>query len=147
MLASISSRRQGCRLRREGRGGCGVGALVCPSAYIRIMSKSALDSHDDYAAQLRARVVDSGVIERELRVGALNRGAGGPPIAEPYDSLARQVRDASSRVTDAQVVAVERAAVSEKGAFEILLASAIGAGLRRWDAAGSAIRETGDAHS
>ena len=66
---------------------------------------------------------------------------------DPFSDLILQVRDNSSRVTDAQVEAVRVAAGSEKKAFELVLASAIGAGLERWEAAGMSIREAGDASS
>jgi hypothetical protein len=109
------------------------------------MSRDDLGSHEEHADQLRSRVASTGLTEQVLRLGALARGAGGPAIPEPYDALARQVGEDSSRVTNAQVLTVRDSAGSEKAAFEIVLTAAIGAGLRRWDAAENAIKEAGDA--
>lgn len=102
-------------------------------------------SHQDLAAVLQARVVGTGALPRELRVLALEGDSEKAP--PPYRELIRQVRDESSRVTDAQVDAVRVDAGSEKEAFEVVLTSAIGAGLERWQAAAHAIREAGDASS
>lgn len=117
------------------------------------MSSDDLGSHQLHADRLRGRVADSGLTDRDLRLGALARGdgagsgSGSGSIPEPYDSLARQIGEDSSRVTDAQVEAVRAATGSEKAAFEIILTAAIGAGLRRWDAAARAIEEARDAAS
>lgn len=100
-------------------------------------------SHQDLAAALGARVVDTGVLPRELRLLALHGDSA--EASAPYSDLIRQVRDDSSRVTDAQVEAVRLTAGSEKEAFELVLASAIGAGLERWQAAANAIRGASDA--
>ena len=100
-------------------------------------------SHQDYAAALRARAVETGTAEPELRLLALD----GKVAPAPYSELIRQIRHDSSRVTDSQVDAVRVAAGSEKAAFELVLASAIGAGLERWEAAVDAIREAADASS
>jgi hypothetical protein len=102
-------------------------------------------SHQDLAAALRARVLESGRLRRELRVLALDGDGANAPV--PYSALIVQVRDESFRVTDGQVDAVRRAVGSEKEAFELVLASAIGAGLERWEVAVNAIREAGDATS
>ena len=109
------------------------------------MTSDDLGSHQLHADWLRGRVTDSGLTDRDLRLGALARGAGERGIPEPYDSFARQVGEDSSRVTDAQVKAVRAATGSEKAAFELILTAAIGAGLRRWDAAERAIEGAGDA--
>jgi len=100
-------------------------------------------SHQDYAAALRAHVVETGTAATELRLLALD----GKVAPAPYSELIQQIRHDSSRVTDAQVAAVRDAAGSEKDAFELVLAAAIGAGLERWEAAVNAIREADDASS
>jgi len=64
-------------------------------------------------------------------------------VSEPYDALAHQIAQDSFGVTDAQVAAVLQTTGSERNAFEVVLTAAIGAGLRRWDAAEKAIREAG----
>lgn len=102
--------------------------------------------HRERAEALRAAVAgDGGVTEASLRTAVSARAAGGPPIDEPFDSLARQIGDASYRVTDAQVGAVRQATGSDKAAFEIVLSACAGAGLARWDAAVRVIEEATDA--
>lgn len=103
-------------------------------------------SHREHAHALRRQLATAAAeTDALLRTGAAARAAGGPAMAEPYDALARQVGEAAYRVTDAQVAAVRTAAGSEKAAFEIVMAAAIGAGLLRWDAAIGALEEAGDA--
>lgn len=111
------------------------------------MSREVPGSHAQLAGDLRSRVERSGTLERNLRLSILARGAGGPAVPEPYDSLAHQIAEDSFRVTDAQVAAVLHATGSEGNTFEVVLTAAIGAGLRRWDAAENAIREVGGAAS
>ncbi|MBT8163775.1 MULTISPECIES: hypothetical protein [Arthrobacter] len=109
------------------------------------MSTDAPGSHVQLAAALRSRVADTGTLEPGLRRAILARAGGGNAAPEPYDALAKQVGEDSFRVTDAQVDAVLEETGSEKDTFEVILTAAIGAGLRRWDAAGKAIREAEDA--
>lgn len=73
------------------------------------------------------------------------RAAGGPAIEAPYDALAKQIGDAAYRVTDAQVASVLAAVGSEKAAFEIIAAAAVGAGLQRWDIGAKVLGEAIDA--
>ncbi|MEU4519012.1 hypothetical protein AB0F52_09880 [Amycolatopsis sp. NPDC024027] len=110
------------------------------------MSTGTPDSHRDRAEALRAAVGgDTGVTEAVLRTAVAARAAGGPPVAEPYDDLARQIGEASYRVTDAEVDAVRQAAGSDKAAFEVVMSACIGAGLARWDTAVRVIEEATDA--
>jgi hypothetical protein len=81
----------------------------------------------------------------QLRQGAAQRAAGGAAIDAPYDALAKQIGEAAYRVTDAQVAVVLTAAGSEKAAFEIVAAAAVGAGLQRWELGIKALREAIDA--
>ena len=95
---------------------------------------------------LGQKIAASGITDRPLRASAMARAAGEPlALDEPYDSLARQVGEASYRVTDGQVAAVRHVAGSDKAAFEIVLAASVGAGLTRWDAAFRAIEGLDDA--
>ena len=88
--------------------------------------------HQDFADALRAAVsADTGVTDTSLRTAI----AAGSPVDEPYDALARQIRDASHRVTDAEVAAVRDVAGSDKAAFEVVITAAIGAALLRFDRA------------
>jgi hypothetical protein len=60
------------------------------------------------------------------------RAAGGPPLEEPYDDLVRQIGQAAYKVTEEQVASVAERVGSERAAFELVVASALGAGLHRW---------------
>ncbi|NNC14074.1 hypothetical protein HII28_19625 [Planctomonas sp. JC2975] len=111
------------------------------------MSAESTGSHAQFATALRARVQETGTLDHSLRKGILDRGAGGPAVAEPYDSLAREIAEDSYRVTDEQVSTVLGELGSEGNAFEVILTAAIGAGLRRWDAAAATIGEADDAAS
>jgi len=102
--------------------------------------------HDALAKALRDRVLDRpGESDRALRQAAAQRSASGPAMAEPYDVLVREIGEASYRVTDAQVASVLQAAGSEKAAFEIIAAAAVGAGLLRWQQAVKALNEAKNA--
>ncbi|MCZ9884541.1 hypothetical protein [Arthrobacter sp. B2a2-09] len=109
------------------------------------MSRDALGSHSQLSGDLRSRVAETGTLEREFRRAILARGAGGPAVPEPYDALVKEVDEESFRVTDAQVQAVLQETGSERETFEVILTAAIGAGLRRWDAAEKVISEAAGA--
>ncbi|MBE8519216.1 hypothetical protein ILP97_17120 [Amycolatopsis sp. H6(2020)] len=110
------------------------------------MSTGTDDSHRHRAETLRAAMAGyTAITEAALRTGVAARAAGGPPVAEPYDDLARQIGDAFYRVTDAEVDAVRAATGSDKAAFEIVMSACVGAGLARWDAAARVIAEATDA--
>jgi hypothetical protein len=96
--------------------------------------------HRTLAEALRQKLVSAAAqTDATLRQAAMTRVAGGAPLPEPYDALVRQIGEASTRVTDAQVAAVKQAAGSDKAAFEVVMAAAIGAGLLRWDKAMEAL--------
>ncbi|MGN8027731.1 hypothetical protein [Microbacterium sp. 22242] len=100
--------------------------------------------HRSLAEALRQRLMSGGdpeVVRAAARIGAGDRTSS----PEPYAELARTIDEASYRVTDEQVAAVRRAAGSDRGAFEVVMAAGVGAGLRRWDAALRAIEESGHA--
>lgn len=106
----------------------------------------AVERHQRQADALQAAATgSSGVTPAALREAVLTRASGGVPVEAPHDALALQVRDAAYRVTDAQVAEVRAAAGTDKGAFEVIMAASIGAGLARWDAAARSIREASDA--
>jgi len=110
------------------------------------MSTATEESHRHRAETLRTAMAgNTAITEAVLRTGVAARAAGGPPVAEPYDDLARQIGEASYRVTDAEVAAVREAAGSDKAAFEIVMSACVGAGLARWDAAARVIVEATDA--
>jgi hypothetical protein len=66
-------------------------------------------------------------------------------MAAPYDALVSGISEGGHRVTDAQVNSVVQASGSEKAAFEIIAAAAMGAGLMRWRLALKALDEVRDA--
>jgi hypothetical protein len=92
--------------------------------------------HRALAAALRYRVLEGpGVSAREARKAAAERAAGGQAIVASYDDLVRQIGESSHRVTSAQVERLVREEGSEKAAFEVIAAAAMGAGLMRWQRA------------
>jgi len=110
------------------------------------MSTATDDSRRHRAETLRRAMAGATAItEAALRTAVAARAAGGPPVGDPYDDLARQIGDASYRVTDADVDAVREATGSDKATFEIVMSASIGAGLARWDAAARVIAEVTDA--
>ena len=102
--------------------------------------------HRALAEALRRRVLDGPAeTDRALRQAIAERTAGGPAIAAPYDDLARQIGASAAGVTDEQVASVLRATASERGAFEVIAAAALGAGLLRWRQGIKALDEATDA--
>ena len=100
----------------------------------------------NFAEALRRRVLDgSGETDRAVRQAAAERAAGGPAVQIPYDDLARQIGECAARVTDEQVASVLRATGSEKAAFEVIAAAAVGAGLLRWRQGIKALEEATNA--
>jgi uncharacterized peroxidase-related enzyme len=94
---------------------------------------SVRSDHRALAETVRWRVLEgSGETSAALRYGMAERAAGGPPLEAPYDDLARQIGQAAYKVTDEQVASVVEAAGSQRAAFELIVASALGAGLHRW---------------
>lgn len=110
------------------------------------MKEAIRPDHRVLAEALRRRVLE-GPAETDptLRRAAAASAAGSPPGQPPYDAIARQIGEAACRTTDAQVAGVVRATGSEKAAFEIILAAAVGAGLLRWQCASNAVEGASDA--
>src|SRR5260370_33797559 len=101
-------------------------------AKARQMATTSRPAPRALAEALRRRVLNGrGDTDRVIRQAAAERAAGGPAVAAPYDDLARQIGESAARVTDEQVADVLRATGSEKAAFEVTAAAALGAGLRR----------------
>jgi hypothetical protein len=92
------------------------------------------DAWNRHALRLAAlrRVVFDSTGETEP---AVRRAAGsGDPLPEPWDRYARSVRDTSYRLTDADIEQLRAAGCSEEAIFEVTIAAATGAALRRLDA-------------
>lgn len=84
----------------------------------------------DLVADLRAAVFDgAGTVDPTLRRAA-GTGAGLPDLWAAYVA---KVRDASYRITDDDVAALETAGCTEEEIFEMTVAAATGAALHRLD--------------
>lgn len=103
-------------------------------------------SHAELALELRRRVEETGIVEPQIRAGAMAAGSGRDgPLDDPYRALALMIGADSYRVTDQLVDAVRDATGSDKATFEVVMAASVGAGLRRWDAAARVIGLASDA--
>jgi hypothetical protein len=110
------------------------------------LKDAARPDHRAFARALRERVIEGpGLTEPALRQQVAARASGGTSAPVPYDALARQIGEAARGTTDEQVANVVRAAGSEKAAFEVILAAAVGAGLLRWQRAIAALDEASNA--
>jgi uncharacterized peroxidase-related enzyme len=98
--------------------------------------KGKTPAHPDHRAQadiVRQRILfGPGKTEATLRQAMAERASGGSPFSSPYDDLARQIGEAAYKVTDEQVAKVVIEAGSEKAAFELIMAAALGVGLHRF---------------
>jgi|Tabmets5t2r1_1033131.scaffolds.fasta_scaffold00185_6 uncharacterized peroxidase-related enzyme len=102
-------------------------------------------NHRALADAVQWRVLESpGETGAALRHAMAQRAAGGRPLEAPYDDLARQIGQAAYRVTDEQVASVVERARGERAAFELIVASALGAGLHRWRRGLKALEEAAD---
>ena len=110
------------------------------------MKRSIQTNHHRLAEELRWRVLEGpGETPPSARQEAAKTAAGVSTIQDRYSDLARQIGESSHRVTDAQVASMVLVAASEKAAFEIIAAAALGAGLHRWRQAIKTLEEAGDA--
>jgi hypothetical protein len=90
-------------------------------------------NHRAMADALRQRTLEGpGETDAALREAMAVRAAGGPALEAPYDDLARHIGEAAYKVTDEHVANVVKQAGSERGAYELIVATALGAGLHRW---------------
>jgi hypothetical protein len=90
-------------------------------------------NHRELAETVRRRTLEGpGETDANLRQAMAERAAGGSALEAPYDDLARQIGEAAYKVTDEQVANVVKRAGSERAAYELIVASALGAGLHRW---------------
>jgi uncharacterized peroxidase-related enzyme len=98
--------------------------------------KGKTPAHPDHRAlaeTVRRRTLEGpGVTDAALRQAMAARAGGGQPLEAPYDDLARQIGEAAYKVTDAHVATIVKQAGSERAAYELIVASALGAGLLRW---------------
>ena len=88
--------------------------------------------HGDPVENLRHAVFDApAVTDPALRRTAAATGAG---LTEPWPSYTALVRDASHRITDADIARLTAAGHTEDEIFEMTVAAAVGAALRSFDA-------------
>lgn len=86
--------------------------------------------YTDLVAALRAAVFDGpGVVDPALRKAA----GSGAELPDLWAAYVATVRDASYRITDADVAALESAGCDEEAIFEVTVAAATGAALHRLD--------------
>lgn len=110
------------------------------------MKTSTQTNHRTLVEALRRRVLEGpGETPPVARQEAAKTAAGVSAGLDRYSDLARQIGASALRVTDAQVAGVVSEAGSEKTAFEIIAAAALGAGLLRWQQAMKMLEEAGDA--
>lgn len=91
--------------------------------------------HCVLAEALRRKVLEGPALTSpKVRQRAAESATGRVAISNQsgYSGLAHQIGEAAPLVTDAQVAAAVASAGSEKAAFEIIMAAAVGAGLLRW---------------
>ena len=89
-----------------------------------------MDHHDNVAELRRAVLETPGAASPDVRRAAFT-GSGVPEIWTAYVD---NVREASYRVTGAEVDALRTAGASEDAILEVTLAAAVGAAQRRLDA-------------
>src|SRR6516162_8309286 len=117
-----------------------------PNLWRRTRMTASRPDHSDLAEALRYRVLEGpGVSDRATRKAAAERASGGQAIAASYDDLVRQIGELSHRVTTPQVERLVSEVGSEKAAFEVIVAAAMGAGLLRWRSAIKVLDEVSDA--
>lgn len=93
--------------------------------------------HTEHAAMAgklcKSVLYGPGMTTTALRQAISERATGGAPIEMPYDELALRIGNSSYKITDEQVRAVVTKSGSEKAAFEIITAAAVGTGIYRWN--------------
>jgi AhpD family alkylhydroperoxidase len=92
--------------------------------------------HGGAVANLRHAVLD-GPAETDARLRTA--AATGAPVPQPWRSYVETVRDASYKVTDADIASLTAAGQTEDQIFEITVAVAIGAALRAFETGQDAI--------
>ena len=98
--------------------------------------------HGFFADALRRRIFEGpGVSDTLLRQKMGQRATGGPSIEQPYGDLALKIGEGAYKVTNEQVTQLVKATGSEKAAFELITAAAVGAGLYRWKVGLRVLRE------
>jgi hypothetical protein len=100
--------------------------------------QDAGERHADLVAALRRAVFES---VAETAPDTRAAAGSGAAVPDPWGPYVAQVRDASYRITDADVAALRDAGCSEEQIFEVTVAAATGAALHRLDAGLRALRD------
>jgi AhpD family alkylhydroperoxidase len=102
-----------------------------------LLADGKTTSHGDAVENLRHAVLDApAMTDLALRTAALTGG----PLPDPWPSYAATVRDASYKITDADIDRLIAAGHSENEIFEVTVATAIGAALRSFDGGQRALK-------
>jgi uncharacterized peroxidase-related enzyme len=92
--------------------------------------------HPMMAETVRRAVLEGpGVTDTGLRQAMAKRAVGGPGLDEPYEAFAEQIHEAAYKVSDEQVAALVANTGSQKAAYELIVATIVGAGFAKWDKA------------
>ncbi|SDS89818.1 hypothetical protein [Actinopolymorpha singaporensis] len=103
-----------------------------------LLADGPVTDRGDDVANLRYAVLDApATTEPALRAAA----AAGEHLPEPWQSYARTVREASYRITDADIDRLIATACSQDEIFEVTVAAALGAALRSFDAGRKALEQ------
>jgi AhpD family alkylhydroperoxidase len=102
-----------------------------------LLADGSATDHGDVVTNLRHAVLDApaAATDRALRAAAV----AGDALPEPWQSYATTVRDASYRITDADIGRLTAAGHSEDEIYEVTVAAAVGAALRSFDAGRKAL--------
>ncbi|KAA9154932.1 hypothetical protein FPZ12_030860 [Amycolatopsis acidicola] len=101
-----------------------------------LLAEGEFTDHGDAVANLRhAVLVAPAITDPALRAAA----AAGDPLPEPWGPYASTVRDASYKITDADLGRLVTAGLGEGEIFEITVAAAVGAALHSFDAGSRAL--------
>ena len=101
-------------------------------------SSDPTDRHAAAVEALRRAVFESpGSTEPVVRAAAGTAGGELPSVVASYATL---VRDQSYRITDTDLARLSAAGLSDDDIFEVTVAAAVGAALRRLDAGIRAVR-------
>ncbi len=97
----------------------------------------ALDRHAEKVAALRLAVLESDAMTTPATRGT---AAAGDELPGPLGLYLAKVREASFRISDADVADLSTAGHGEEEIFELTIAAALGAALQRRDAGLAALR-------
>ena len=99
-----------------------------------------LGRHAEAVAALKRAVLQSpGVTEPAARLAAF----GGEDLPAPFGDYAAKVQEASERITDRDVQALLQGGCTQDAVFELTVAAALGAAMRRLEAGLRPLRERG----